>query len=190
MDSVPTNELRIEAHQTKLVQGRRTVHNNRALLHDPQHVLLSLRIPFLNHLQGLHCRIPGTDQLPAYKRSKYIPGHLLGQPYLVQLKPTVRYYNTAPNCVHNSTEHLALERRELRHIAEGPLNKPFNRLRLQLLVLWLVDPYQLVPLLIQVSTGPLLEAVWEVLGIAQVITCVQQLCIQIVAVCYHGQPAV
>lgn len=116
MDSIPANELRIEAHQTELVERWCTVHNYGPLCHDLKHVLLSLRLPLFYHLHGLYCRIPGTDQLPAHKRSKYIPGHLFRQPYLVQLKPTVRYYNTAPHCVHNSTEYFALERGVLRHI--------------------------------------------------------------------------
>lgn len=99
----------------------------------------------LGSLQCIYCVITSLNKSPCYKRRENIPGHVLRQPDLVQLKSAIRHHNTTPYSVHNRSEHLALERTMLGRLAECPLQQPFYGLLFKLAILGLVQTYKLFP---------------------------------------------
>ena len=172
------------------MQAGCTVHNHGALLHCLGQVLLRHGRMCLGCLKRIHRVVTSLYKRTSHKRSIDIPCHILRQPYLVQIKSAVRYHNTTPYGVHHSSEHFSLECTILGRLAERPFEQPFNGLLLELTILGLVQPNKLLPFIIKHSTRLVLVLLRQALCSTQVITGVDKLCIQIVAVCYHSEPTV
>lgn len=187
MDGVPCHKHRLEAHQRQLVQAGCPVHDHRPLLHGLQQILSRHGRVRLGCLERIDSAVAGLYQCTGHKWREHIPCHILGQAHLVQLQSAIGHHNTTPHCVHNRSEHLALECAIFGRLAKGPLQKPLNGLLFKLTILGLVQAYQLLPLSVYHGACFILVLIRQVLCGTHVIAGIYKLSIQVVAVCYHGK---
>lgn len=174
------------------MQRGSTVHDHRALAHSLLQCIERRRHTLLDHLHGVHrCVIP-LYQLAHNKGRIHIPRHVHRHPDLVQTQFSTGNNDSASHSVHSRPQHLRGERRALGTCAEGPLQQALHRLVLQLHVLRVVQPHQFLPLRVKlrVRVGDVLSGQPFFLCLAQVVPGVQQLRIEVVAVCDHCETAV
>lgn len=174
------------------MQRGSTVHNHRPLAHRLLQCVERRRHTLLDHLHSIHRCVVPLYQLAHHKRSIYVPRHVHRHPDLVQTQLSTGNNDSASHSVHSRPQHLRGERRALGTCAEGPLQQALHRLVLQLHVLRVVQPHQFLPLRVKlrVRVGDVLSWQSFFLRLAQVVPCVQQLRIQVVAVCDHCETAV
>lgn len=174
------------------MQRGSTVHDHRALAYRLLQCIERRRYTLLDHLHGVHRSVVPLHQLAHHKGRIHIPRHVHRHPDLVQPQFSAGNNDSASHSVHRRPQHLRGERRALGTRAEGPLQQALHRLVLQLHVLWVVQPHQFLPLRVKlrVRVGDVLSGQSFFLCLAQVVPCVQQLRIQVVAVCYHCETAV
>lgn len=174
------------------MQRRRTVHDDRPLAHRLLQCIERRRHTLLDHLHGVHGCVVPLYQLAHHKRRIHIPRHVHRHSDLVQTQFSTGNNDSASHSVHRRPQHLRGERRALGTRAEGPLQQALHRLVLQLHVLWVVQPHQFLPLRVKlrVRVGDVLSGQPFFLCLAQVVPCVQQLRIEVVAVCDHCETAV
>lgn len=174
------------------MQRGRTIHDHRPLAHSLLQCIERRRHTLLDHLHSVHRCVVPLHQLAHHKRCIHVPRHVHRHPDLVQLDLRARHHNAPPHSVHRRPQHLRGERRALGTRAEGPLQQTLHRLVLQLHVLWVVQPYQFLPLRVKlrVRVGDVLGGQPLFLCLAQVVPGVQQLRIEVVAVCDHCETAV
>lgn len=174
------------------MQRGSTVHDDRALAHRLLQCIERCGHTLLDHLHGVHRCVVPLHQLTHHKGRIHIPCHVHRHPNLVQLDLRARHHNAPPHSVHRRPQHLRGERRALGTRAEGPLQQALHRLVLQLHVLRVVQPHQFLPLRVKlrVRVGDVLSGQSFFPCLAQVVPGVQQLRIQVVAVCDHCETAV
>lgn len=174
------------------MQRRRTVHDHRPLAHCLLQCIERRRYTLLDHLHGVHRCVVPLHQLAHHKGRIHIPRHVHRHPDLVQPQLSTGNNDSAPHSVHSRPQHLRGERRALGTCAEGPLQQALHRLVLQLHVLRVVQPHQFLPLRVKlrVRVGDVLSGQSFFLCLAQVVPCIQQLRIEVVAVCDHCETAV
>lgn len=174
------------------MQRGSTVHDHRALAHRLLQCVERCRHTLLDHLHGVHRCVVPLHQLAHHKGRIDIPCHVHRHPDLVQPQFSAGNNDAPPHSVHRRPQHLRGERRALGTRAEGPFQQALHRLVLQLHVLWVVQPHQFLPLRVKlrVRVGDVLSGQPFFLCLAQVVPGVQQLRIQVVAVCYHCETAV
>lgn len=174
------------------MQRGSTVHDHRTLAHSLLQCIERRRHTLLDHLHGVHRRVVPLHQLAHHKGRIHIPRHIHRHPDFVQPQFSAGNNDSASHSVHRRPKHLRGERRALGTRAEGPLQQALHRLVLQLHVLWVVQPHQFLPLRVKlrVRVGDVLSRQPFFLCLAQVVPGVQQLRIQVVAVCDHCETAV
>ena len=174
------------------MQRGSTVHDHRALAHRLLQCIERCGHTLLDHLHRVHRCVVPLHQLAHHKRRIHIPRHVHRHPDLVQPQLSTGNNDSSSHSVHRRPQHLRGERRALGTRAEGPLQQALHRLVLQLHVLWVVQPHQFLPLRVKlrVRVGDVLSGQSFFLCLAQVVPCVQQLRIQVVAVRDHCETAV
>ena len=174
------------------MQRGSTVHDHRALAYRLLQCIERRRYTLLDHLHGVHRSVVPLHQLAHHKGRIHIPRHVHRHPDLVQPQFSAGNNDSASHRVHRRPQHLRGERRALGTRAEGPLQQALHRLVLQLHVLRVVQPHQFLPLHVKlrVRVGDVLSRQPFFLCLAQVVPGVQQLRIQVVAVCDHCETAV
>lgn len=174
------------------MQRGRTIHDHRSFAHSLLQCIERRRHTLLDHLHGVHRCVVPLHQLAHHKGCIHIPRHVHRHPDLVQPQFSTGNNDSASHSVHRRPQHLRGERRALGTRAEGPLQQALHRLVLQLHVLWVVQPHQFLPLRVKlrVRVGDVLGRQPLFLCLAQVVPGVQQLRIEVVAVCDHCETAV
>lgn len=174
------------------MQRRSPVHDHRTLAHSLLQCIERRRHTLLDHLHGVHRCVVPLHQLAHHKRRIHIPRHVHRHPDLVQTQFSTGNNDSASHSVHRRPQHLRGERRALGTRAEGPFQQALHRLVLQLHVLRVVQPHQFLPLRVKlrVRVGDVLSGQPFFLCLAQVVPGVQQLRIEVVAVCDHCETAV
>lgn len=174
------------------MQRGSTVHDHRSLAHRLLQCIERRRHTLLDHLHSVHRCVVPLHQLAHDKRRIHVPRHVHRHPDLVQPQFSAGNNDSASHSVHRRPQHLRGERRALGTRAEGPLQQALHRLVLQLHVLRVVQPYQFLPLRVKlrVRVGDVLGGQSLFLCLAQVVPGVQQLRIEVVAVCDHCETAV
>lgn len=174
------------------MQRGSTVHDHRTFAHSLLQCIERRRHTLLDHLHGVHRCVVPLYQLAHHKGRIHIPRHVHRHPDLVQPQFSAGNNDSASHSVHRRPQHLRGERRALGTRAEGPLQQALHRLVFQLHVLRIVQSHQFLPLRVKlrVRVGDVLS--WQplFLCLAQVVPGVQQLRIEVVAVCDHCEAAV